>query len=286
MIRHDIAMLIAGGIVFAGLGLGGLAMPREPDPVDMAHALEGPTRQHPLGTDRLGRDLLRRSIAASRAFFVPGLIAALIALGLGVPLGALAGYEPRTLRIKGRWRHRLGPVVRGLVVLLLALPAALPRFVSIVLLFAAFGFGSTVLAVSLGVLYAAELGEDVRQRVMSCAREEYVTAARAEGLSLGRILGFHILWLHCRGLVARHVIHLWAFVILVETSLSYLPGDFGVQEPDPSWGNMLSGAQDAALVGSVWPSIVITTIIVCTVVFLAIVGDRLGGRGLRDRVSR
>ena len=283
--KNDVALLVAGGVVFVGLGLTGLAVPEEPDPVNMMRALEGPTLQHLLGTDRLGRDLLRRVVAASRAFFVPGLIAALIAIGVGVPLGALAGYEPRRLRIDGRWRHRIGPMIRGLLALLLALPAALPRFVSIVLLFAAFGFGPTVLAVSLGVLYAAELGEDVRQRVLSCAREEYVTAARAEGLPLVRILGFHILWLHCRGLIARHLVHLWALVILVETSLSYLPGDFGVQEPNPSWGNMLSGAQDAALVGSIWPSIVVTTVIVGTVVFLAIVGDRVGGRGVRDRVS-
>lgn len=286
MNRSDIALLVAGGAVFVGLGLAGLSVPNEPDPVNMARALEGPSLQYPLGTDRLGRDLLRRTIAGSRAFFIPGLLAALIAVGLGMPLGALAGYEPRALRIDGRWRRRLGPVVRSFLALLLALPAALPRFVSIVLLFAAFGFGPTVLAVSLGVLYAAELGEDVRQRVLSCAREEYVTAARAEGLPPWRILGFHILWLHCRGLIARHLVHLWALVILVETSLSYLPGDFGVQEPDPSWGNMLSGAQDAALVGSVWPSIVITTIIVSTVVFLAVVGDRLGGRRLGDRVSK
>ena len=268
--------IIVGTAIFVGLGLVGLALGSDPDPVDMVHALEGPSWQHLLGTDNLGRDLLRRTVVATRAFFIPGFFAALIAVGLGVPLGALAGYEPQPMRLDGPWGGWVGTWVRGSVALLLALPAALPRFVSVVLLFATFGFGPAVLAVSLGVLYAADLGEDVRQRVLSCAREEYIMAARAEGLPLARVLGFHILWLHCRGLIARHLVHLWAFVILVETSLSYLPGEFGVQEPDPSWGNMLVSAQDAALVGQIWPSVVITSMIVGTVVFLAIVGDRLG----------
>lgn len=286
MSRAATALLVVGGGAFLGLGFLGLGWSNEPQPVDMAQALEGPSLQHPLGTDRLGRDLLSRTILATRAFFVPGLVAALIALALGVPLGALAGYDPQPLRMDHQGRGRLLAVVRSLVALLLALPGALPRFVSVVLLFAAFGFGPEVLAVSLGVLYASELGEDVRQRVLSCARAEYVTAARAEGLSLPRILGIHILWLHCRSLIGRHLAHLWALVILIETSLSYLPGDFGVQEPDPSWGNMLVGAQDAALVGSVWPSIVVTLSIVTTVVFLTIVGDRLGRRASDDQGLR
>lgn len=285
MSRSTIALL-AGGVVFVGLGAAGLAVSSEPDPVQMERALEGPSWAHPLGTDRLGRDLLRRVVASTRAFFVPGLMAAMIALVIGVPFGAFAGYEPRRLRTDGRWRGRAGAVVRSVVALILALPGALPRFVSVVLLFAALGFGPVVLAVSLGILYAAELGEDVRQRVLACAREEYVTAARAEDLPLTRVLGLHILWLHCRGLIARHLVHLWALVILVETSLSYLPGDFGVQEPDPSWGNMLSAAQDAALIGSVWPSIVVTSCIVGTVVFLAIVGDRLGRERSGSQVAR
>jgi len=245
--------------------------------VKMSQALELPGPEHLLGTDRLGRDLLPRVLVATRGFFLPGLLAAVIAAVLGVSLGAFAGYAPvrEGIEQRPRWARALLDAARAVVKLALALPAALPRFVSIVLLCAAWGFEPFLIGAVAGVLYAAELGEDVRQRVDQCAHEEYVEAARSEGLSWARILGLHILWLHCRPLIVRHLVHLWSFVILVETSLSFIPGEFGIQEPDPSWGNMLVGAMDSALTGHLWPSVVPTVAIVFTVVLLAWMGDRL-----------
>lgn len=262
---------------FFAMGIAGLLIEYGFVGVDMSRALKLPGAESLLGTDRLGRDLLPRLLVATRGFFLPGMLAATIALGLGVGLGALAGYAPKRDGIQ----VRSAPVsallwgLQELTKLLLSLPAALPRFVSIVLLCAAFGFDAYLMAAAAGVLYAAELGEDVRQRVDQCAREEYVEAARSEGLSTARILGVHILWLHCRPLIVRHLVHLWSFVILVETSLSFMPGEFGIQEPDPSWGNMLVGAREPAMTGNFWPSLVPTFAIVVTVVLLAWVGDRL-----------
>lgn len=262
---------------FFAMGIAGLAIDYGFVGVDMSRALKLPSADALLGTDRLGRDLLPRVLVATRGFFLPGLLAAAIAMVFGVSLGALAGYVPNREGIehRGPLAAALGRAVRATTKLLLSLPAALPRFVSIVLLCAAFGFDAYLMAAAAGILYAAELGEDVRQRVDQCAREEYVEAARSEGLSTLRILGVHILWLHCRPLIVRHLVHLWSFVILVETSLSFMPGEFGIQEPDPSWGNMLVGARDPALTGHLWPSVVPTFAIVITVVLLAWVGDRL-----------
>lgn len=262
---------------FCAMGVAGLVLDYGYAGVQMDRALLLPGPEAWLGTDRLGRDLLPRLLVATRGFFLPGLLAAAIACILGVSLGAISGYAPTRDGVDRRPRPvRLAlEALRSALALLLSLPAALPRFVSIVLLCAAFGFDAYLMAAAAGVLYAAELGEDVRQRVDQCAREEYVEAARSEGLSTARILGVHILWLHCRPLVVRHLVHLWSFVILVETSLSFMPGEFGIQEPDPSWGNMLVGAREPALTGHLWPSLVPTFAIVTTVVLLAWVGDRL-----------
>lgn len=264
-------------LAFFAMGVAGLLIDYGFVGVDMSQALLLPSWQHPLGTDRLGRDLLPRVLVATRGFFLPGLLAAALAFTLGVSLGAFSGYAPGRggLDRRPKWIRKLLDAARVGVQLLLSLPAALPRFVSILLLCAAFGFDPYLMAAAAGVLYAAELGEDVRQRVDRCAREEYVEAARSEGLSSARILGHHILWLHCRPLIVRHLVHLWSFVILVETSLSFMPGEFGIQEPDPSWGNMLVGAREPALTGHIWPSLVPTFAIVGTVVLLAWVGDRL-----------
>ncbi len=257
-------------VVFTGLGVLGMLWPCEVGlSVDMSRALAGPSLSNVLGTDWLGRDLLSRTVCGTRGFFGPGFAAVGVATVVGVSLGALAGYAPTA---DGRIRAGL----RGLLTLALAIPGVLPRFVSIVLFCAAWGsFEPYLIAGVAGLLYAAELGEDVRQRVGHCSREEYVEAARADGVTSSRILGYHLLWLQCRWLVLRHLVHLWAFVILVETSLGFMPGQFGIQEPNPSWGNMLEGASGAVLSGDPWPAIVPTVAIVSTVVMLTWMGDRL-----------
>ena len=272
--RYASAILFA---VFCAIGLAGLVWPCESAlSTDLSRALSGASMAHPLGTDWMGRDLLGRSMCASRGFFLPGFVAAAIALVVGVTLGAVSGYEPATDAYRARrWTVSLLRPLRGVVAFVLAIPGTLPRFVSILLVLAAWGFDPFLLAGVAGVLYAAELGEDIRRRVGTCSREEYVESARADGVSGWRLLGYHILWLQCRHLVMRHLVHLWAFIILVETSLSFMPGVFGIQEPNPSWGNMLEGATDSVLVGSPWPAILPTLAIIATVILLTQIGDRL-----------
>lgn len=282
MTRPGRATWVGVGL-FLVLGVAGLLVDDGIADVRMDQALRLPDATHLLGTDRLGRDLLERLLLGTRGFFLPGLLAAFVACGLGIPAGAFTGYQPpqEALQRRPAALAALGRGARALIQLTLALPAALPRFVSIVLLCAAFGFDPFLMAAAAGLLYGAELGEDVRQRVSQCAEEEYVEAARSEGLSTARILGYHILWLHCRPLIVRHVVYLWSFVILVETSLSFMPGEFGIQEPAPSWGNMLVGAREPAMTGHLWPALLATFAIVSTVVLLAWVGDRLSGPGER-----
>ncbi len=236
-----------------------------------------PSLAHWLGTDRQGRDLLGRILVSTRAFFVPGLLSVFVAVIVGVPLGVLAGWEPP----EEAWEHRrrgrrlARRLFRSLATVALVVPSALPRLVVIILICTALRFDPFLLGAVAGLVYAGELGEDLRFRISSALAEEYVEAARADGLSWRRILWHHVLWLQCRRLVLRHLVQLWAYVLLLETSLSFLPGGFGVQEPEPSWGNLLGDFARGGWSEPVWPSLLLTAIIVGTVVSLAMLGDRL-----------
>lgn len=192
--------------------------------VDPTRAFAPPSAAHWLGTDHLGRDIGWRLFLASRHFVLPGLLACLVCVGLAVPLGALSGY------VGGRVA---GAVRFGFTVL-----DSLPRFVFVLLVLAIYGNDPVVLALAAGVAYAPTLGEAVHERLESLRSAEYVAANRAHGVPVWRLIGVHLLWAACRRLIARHLLGLFGFFLVLETTLSYL--GFGVEQPQPSWGNMLA----------------------------------------------
>lgn len=193
--------------------------------VNPARANEGPSAAAWLGTDHMGRDVAWRLVTASEAFVGPGLLAGMVAMLLGLPTGALSGY--------------LGGPTAAAVRYAYAVVAALPRFVLVLLACAIYGSEAVVLAVAAGVAFAPGLGEAVHARIEELRSREFVLATRAHGVGALWTLGFHLLWIGCRALVARQVLHVFAFVLVLETTLSYI-GAFGIEEPQPSWGNMLA----------------------------------------------
>ena len=90
---------------------------------------------------------------------------------------------------------------------------------------------------------------------------DFIIASETHGLSKQRILFFHILYLHLTGPIALYLSQVLAMTILIETSLSYLGGGFGVEEPAPSWGNMLGMAKDYLLTESAWYPLIIAAVI-------------------------
>ncbi|MEL6347552.1 MAG: ATP-binding cassette domain-containing protein [Myxococcota bacterium] len=193
--------------------------------VDPTQAGLGPGAGHPLGTDHLGRDVLWRLLTASQAFVGPGLFACLLAFLLGMPMGAAAGWFGGA--ISDGLRYGFSVV------------ASLPRFVLVLLVGAIYGDEPVILAAAAGLSYIPALGEAIVGRVDSLRRADFVSAARAHGISDRRILLFHLLWVNCRSLIGRHMLYLFGYFLLLETTLSYI-GGFGVEEPQPSWGNMLA----------------------------------------------
>mgnify|MGYP003886402417 FL=1 len=228
--HHDDATSIGGAgrrhaelLVVAALlaPLGGYPIGAD---VDLTAANVGPSPAHWLGTDHLGRNVAWRLILASRAFLGPGLVAAAVAATLGVVPGAVAGL--------------LGGVPALALRYLTGVLATVPRFVLVLLLLTIYGDSPTHLGIAMGLAYAPELWEAVHGRVDELRRAEFVQASRAHGVPWWRLLFLHLLVGATGGLVARHLVRVFAFAVVVESTLAYL-GGFGVQEPWPSWGNML-----------------------------------------------
>ncbi len=206
--------------------------------------LLGPSVSHLLGTDPLGRDLLRRMIAATEAFYFPGLFAAAAAILIGVPAGAVVGYWPRS------------PAAVGLRAVL-TMVDAWPRLVLVVVAVAIFTASVHdpaawadarlyVLGGLVGASWVPAVAGGVAEKVLHFQREHFVEAARAHGITDGAILGYHILWANCRDLVLRQACTVFGAFLLVETSLSYL-GHYGVPAPRPSWGNILADLRFAVV---------------------------------------
>ncbi len=221
----------------------------------------GPTSAHWLGTDHLGRDVFWRAVTASEAFVGPGLLACLVAAGIGLPVGGAAGW--------------LGGAAASMLRYLSSVIAALPRFVLVLLVCAIYGDRPVVLALATGLSYAPMLGEAIFTRITAMRGEGFVRAALAHGLTPGRILLHELLWVNCRQLIIRHLLYLFGYFLVLETTLSYI-GGFGVEEPQPSWGNMLAfefGISNGNALAWLVPA---------GAIWLTVVGIALTAEGIRE----
>ena len=211
-------------VVFAAAVLGPLSGYVPAEDVNIPSANLGPEAAHWLGTDHLGRDVFWRLVFGCQAFVWPGLLACFTAAVLGVPAGATAGY----LGGPAEWAIRYVTTVI----------ASLPRFVLVLLVCSIYGNALPILAVTAGVAYAPTLSEAVFGRIEGLRASEYLMANRAFGVPAWRILVVHLVAAACGRLIGRHLVVLFGYFLVLETTLSYI-GGFGVQEPTPSWGNML-----------------------------------------------
>lgn len=232
------------------------------DAVNYDQQLFSPSMAHWFGTDSQGRDVAIRILKGTEAFFLPGLMAAAIAALTGALLGALAGYSQG--------------VVRSGVLGLLQLIDTLPRLVFIILVCTILNPSITLISLVAGVLFIPSIATVIRRKVEALGSEDYILAHISHGFSPWRILLYHILWLQCRPLLIRQATFVFGYVLFVETALSYL-GDYGVQEPTPSWGNMV--AQTRELGGaSPWPWVFPAIAISVTIASFLAFGNLLARR--------
>lgn len=236
--------------------------PYDPYDAQMQIALQKPSAQHLLGCDELGRDLLSRIIYGARISLRVGLEAVAIALGIGIVLGALAGYY-------GGWIDLL--IMRVMDVML-----AFPSILLAIAFMAVLGRGIDNAVIAIGIVSIPEYARIVRGSVLSVKQNDYVMAARAIGNSNNGIIFRHILPNIIAPIVVRATLGI-SSAILDTAALGFL--GLGVKPPDAEWGTMLGMGR-----GYIWnathlltyPGLAITT----TVLAFNLMGD-----GLRDALD-
>ena len=201
--------------------------PYDPLEQDLGAVLQGPSAAHLLGTDDLGRDVLSRLMHGAQPALVGVALAVATLLVLALPLGIVAGYRG----------GRVDAVISRTSEVVLALPAILILFAVL----AVRPHDEAAAMVTLGVLGTPGVVRVVRSVVLAVRQELYVAAARVSGLSDLQIVLRHV-WPRVAGAVAVQVFLFAAAALLTESALSFL--GLGVQEPEPSWGAMVTTASN------------------------------------------
>jgi len=227
--------------------------------VTITERFMAPSLAHPMGTDNLGRDMFARVMLGARTSLYVGVLSVSIALALGVPLGAIAGYDTGYLD---------NAIMRVMDILM-----SYPPLVFALMITAVIGGGLTNALIALGIVYTPSFARVTRSEVVSVVEEDFVEAAKAIGEGDSYIVFSEVLPNALAPVIVQATITM-AYAILTAAGLSFL--GLGVQPPTPAWGLMISGARQY-LVQAPWmalfPGIAIAT---------TVLGFNLFGDGLRD----
>jgi peptide/nickel transport system permease protein len=248
-------------LVLVALSAGLAPVLAVPDPLEMnpRRLLEHPSRDHPLGTDEFGRDILSRVIFGARISLWVGIVAVGIGLAGGATAGLASGY------IGGRLDLLL---MRAVDVMF-----SIPPIILAITLTGVLGPGLTNATVAIGLVYLPTFARVARGPVLAVVGREYIEAARAAGAGVARVLWLHVLPNVAAPLIVQTTLSL-STAILAEATLSFL--GLGIQPPEPSWGTMLGTGRrymELAPWVAIFPG---------AAVMLLVLGFNLLGDGLRD----
>ena len=222
----------------------------------------GPSPDHPMGFDHLGRDLFSRIIFGSRVALIVGIFSTLISVIIGVTVGSVAGFF-------GGWTDRvLSRVIDTLM--------AFPIIALLIVLAAVLGPSLLTTVVVIGATVWSRYARVVRADIMSLRQRDFVIAARALGVPNSRIIVRHMLPNVLGPVIVLASLGVGSIIIL-ESALSFL--GLGVRPPIPSWGGILADGRAFILR---YPHIAIFPgiMIVITVLAFNFIGD-----GLRDALD-
>ncbi len=236
--------------------------PHNPIEQNMARRLQGPSMEHPLGTDRFGRDVLSRIIYGARISLNIGFISVGIGILFGCSLGIIAGY----------YGGKIDSVIMRFMDVLLSLPSMLLALAIV----AALGQNIWFLMVAVGIAFIPRFARLIRGAVLSVIEQEYVQSARALGSSDFRIIFRHIIPNSINPVIVQATLYM-ATSIIIAAGLSFL--GLGVQPPTPEWGRMISQSRQFIRINH-YPVTFSGISIVLTVLSLNLVGD-----GLRDALD-
>lgn len=269
--RAALLLLIAIAVLSALAPVIGGLLGHDLVETDLLNRYQPPSLDHPLGTDEIGRDLLLRLLHGGRVSLAVGLTAALLAAAIGTVVGLAAGY--------------LGGALDALLMRLVDGVIALPLLPLLIVLAAVdltkLGLPEAIAESELASLYRivaitalvgwTTVARLVRGAALSLRTRDFVRAAEGLGASSFRIMAVHILPNAASPIIVATTLAVGQ-IILFESVLSFL--GLGVQPPLPSWGNMLTNAQEtiqAAPMLAIYPGL----LILATVASCNILGDAL-----------
>ena len=273
--RHKMAVasLVVLLTMVVAVVLGPLVWTLAVNDIDFTARLKGPSLAHPLGTDDLGQDLLARMLYGGRISLAVGLAAMLMAISVGVTIGAIAGIS----------RGSVDTALMWLTDLFLSLPQ-LPLLLLLIYLFrdtlkARFGpeVGVFIMIVLvIGGFRWMPVARLVRAQFFSLREKEFVEAARALGASTTRQVWRHILPNALGPVIVAGTIDV-AAAIIAESTLSFLGLGF---PPDiPTWGRILYDSKDYLDIAPHW------ALFPGLAIFLAVLTINFIGDGLRDALD-
>ncbi|MET3719483.1 MULTISPECIES: dipeptide/oligopeptide/nickel ABC transporter permease/ATP-binding protein [unclassified Arthrobacter] len=228
------------------------------DPLETFIPATPPGAENLFGTDRLGRDIFSRILFGAQSSLMIGLGAVILAILAGALLGSFAATSSKA--------------VNELIMRLMDILMAFPGIALAAVLLAAFGNSVPTIIIAIAIIYTPQLARVVRANVLSQYGEDYVRAERVIGAGRFYILLKHIV----RNTAAPVLVFATVMVadaIILEASLSFLGA--GVQDPAPSWGNVISYGRNLVLSGGWWATTFAGVTILLTVLSLNILAEGL-----------
>ena len=262
--RNKLAMVGLMVVIFLGLLaiFADVLAPYSYTKVNFGRLNEAPSRDYPLGTDQIGRDLLSRMIYGARVSMLVGLGAQVIVVLIGVPIGALSGY------IGGRTDLMLTRFIDVMY--------AFPRLLFVILVMSMLGAGLMNIFIAIGLTGWVGIARQTRAQVLAIKEKEYVDGARALGAGFSRLLVRHVLPNALTPIVVAVTFGI-PEAIFTEAALSFI--GVGINPPTPSWGQMVGEGQQ--YLRSYWHLCVFPSIaIAITMLAFTFFGD-----GVRDALD-
>ena len=233
----------------------------DPDYIDPINGRLGPSLDHLMGTDQLGRDMLSRVLSGGKQSIYIGVLASFLANLIGTVLGAAAGY--------------LGGKIDAVVMRVSELVMTFPQLILVLIFVSLLGQGINNVIIVFALTGWMTTFRLVRGEFFSLREEAFVEADRAFGFSKPRIIFRHILPNTMSPIVVAFTINIAIFII-AEAGLSFL--GLGVPVTTPTWGNLLTAAQNPVVVDEYWWLWVFPAMSIA----IFVLGVNFVGDGLRD----
>ncbi len=236
--------------------------PYQYDKTDLSNMFSPPTREHPFGTDELGRDILSRIMYGGRYSLRIGIISISCAAVAGAAIGSVAGY--------------FGGKSDLLIMRVLDIIQAIPGLVLAIAVSATLGPGFTNCIIALAIGVTPAFARMTRASILNIRKMEYLEAATSINASNFRIISRHVLPNALSPLIVQSTMGI-ATAILIAASLSFI--GLGVQPPTPEWGAMLAGGRNYI---TNYPHLVIFPGVT---IMIAVLSLNMLGDGLRDALD-